>query len=107
MLIPEKRVNLISFLEREGQEEKKLWAVSKFGMLLVAPNLAPINFPNIFKDKELQVLERPPEVHELDNFSGVVILEPSPGTGDPLKARALWEAQSSPHALGAIFPSQR
>jgi hypothetical protein len=107
MPIKEKGAGLISTLERQGKEPSKLWAVSKSGMLLVAPLLAQNTFPYTFKNSGLSLLERPPEASELDKFSGVVVLEPNPGTGDPMTARALWESQSSPHALGAIFPSQR
>lgn len=107
MKIPERKINLISSLEKEGLEAQKLWAVSKSGMLLVAPISALTNFSSAFKDNGLRVLDRSPEASELDNFSGIVVLESDSGTGDPLKARALWEAQGSPQALGAIFPSQK
>ena len=105
---------LISTLEREHGEQKKLWFVSKRdGLLIVIPELARNDFVSLLGRRknttglDIIKLDRPPEPSELKNFDGIIALESNSGTGDPLKTRAVWTTQHGPTALGGIFSSQQ
>lgn len=105
---------LISILEREHGEQKKLWFVSRRdGLLIVIPELARKDFDSLLGKRknttglDIIKLDRPPEPSELKNFEGIIALESNSGTGDPLKTRAVWTTQHGPTALGGIFPSQQ
>ncbi|MCL4364622.1 hypothetical protein M1328_05295 [Patescibacteria group bacterium] len=107
-----RRENLVSKLEREHGESKKLWFTSsRDGMLIVIPSLAKNDLASLLSKKHhpggIIKLDRPPEPHELSNFSGIVALESNPGTGDPLTTRAVWQTNNGPTALGGIFTSQQ
>lgn len=106
-MLLEAKTTLPDVILEEHPNESVSWAVSSSGLLIAVNGSNHQDTKLLFGEKDIRIMERPPNFYELDDYKGLISVDHNSGMEDPLKVRAYWEAQNGVHALGALFPALR